>query len=205
MKKNIPLPLSLAALALVSTLPAAAAFPSPTQQVRLGYGQESATVIFEADSPITKAKPLCDCTILRTQGKRLVAQVDTSKFDKSVEKQIIATTADGQATRLTMVFAVPEAIVFSTRSLTWQRGSAPTPQVLRISLPKGSPVHDVTEASLSGDAFDYLPKKSGNGREFTVTVTPKSTGKRVLNRLIINTDNPDPRYARHIIYLQVKK
>ena len=41
--------------------------------------------------------------------------------------------------------------------------------------------------------------------EFTVTVTPKSTAKRTLNRLMIDTDSTDPRFARCIIYLQVKK
>lgn len=192
-------------LPLLSALPATAGFPVPTQQVKLAYGQDAVTVIFEADSPITKAKALCDCTSLRTQGKRLIAEVDTSKFDKSVEKQLLATTADGKETRLTMAFVVPEAIIFSTRSLIWKQGREPTPQTLRITLPKGSPVQDVTEASLTGDDFDYLPKKARNGREFSVEVTPRSTARRALNRLIIKTDSPDPRYARHIIYLQVKK
>ena len=102
-------------------------------------------------------------------------------------------------------FRVPQAIQLSTRSLVWKRGAAPTPQVLRITLPKEGPITHITDAALSGDAFDYTPKVVKRGREYTVTITPRSTAKAALNRLVLTTDSTDPRYHRQIIYLQVKK
>jgi len=188
----------------LAAMPALAGFLAPLQNVKLGYGQNAATVTFAADSPITKAKALCDCTTLSIQGNKLIAQVDTSQFDQNVDKQIDAATADGKSTRLTMRFEVPAAITFNARSFIWQQGVPATQQTLRISLPKGSPVGNVTEAALAGDAFDYVPQKGKNSREFIVAITPKSTSKRVLNRLVIKTDSPDPRYAQYIIYLQVR-
>ena len=77
--------------------------------------------------------------------------------------------------------------------------------MLRITLPKGSPITHISNAALSGDAFDYTPAIVKRGSEYTVTITPRSTAKAALNRLLLTTDSPDPRYQRHIIYLQVKK
>ena len=193
-------------LTAACALPALAAFPQPQQSVKLAYSQQTAVVEFTTDGPaVTKAKPLCDCTTVTIQGNKLIATVDTSKFDQSVEKEIDATTEDGKVTRLKMSFEVPPAIILSARSLVWQRGAKPAPQVLAITLPKDSPVTDIKEAGLSGDAFDYVPHKVKDGREYTVTVTPRSTDKPALNRLVLTMVSKDPRFAKQIVYLQVKK
>lgn len=193
------------ALCLLTAVPALAGFSKTTQSVKLGYGQNEVKLVFTADTDIRRAKPHCDCTEVDIEGNRLVATVDTSKFEGQVEKTIDATTADGKTTRLTMRFTVPPAVQLSARNLQWRVGAPATPQTLRITLPSGSPVRNVTEAALSGSDFDYDPRKGKRPGEFTVTVTPKSTARRVLNRLIIETDSADPRFSRYIIYLQVKK
>lgn len=193
-------------VALLASPPALAAFLQPTQQVKLSYGQKQATVVFETDgSAITKAKAHCDCTTLNNEGTRLIATVDTGKFDAKVDKTIDATTSDGKTTRLTMRFEVPPAIILSARSLQWKVGSQTSPKVLSIMLPKGSPVRGIKDAGLNGKDFDYIPQTVTKGREYTITVTPLSTAKPTLNRLVIKTDSTDPRYAQQIIYLQVKK
>ena len=193
-------------LPLLCTLPAMATFKDTTQVVPLKFGQKEATVVFETTrEDIDSAKPHCDCTRVQIKGSRLTAVVDTHTFDQDVEKTISAETADGKEVTLRMQFRVPQAMQLSARSLLWQRGAAPTPQVLRITLPKGSPITHITDAALSGDAFDYAPKVVKRGQEYTVTITPRSTEKATLNRLVLTTDSSDPRYHRQIIYLQVKK
>ena len=193
-------------LSLLLVFPAAAAFKSPTKVVPLQFGQQSATVVFETSGEqIEKAEPHCDCTKVKVSGSRLTAVVDTRTFDRDVEKTIAAETADGNEVTLRMQFRVPQAMQLSARSLVWKRNSAPVPQVLRITLPKGSPITHITNASLSGDAFDYAPKVVKRGSEYTVTITPRSTAKPALNRLVLTTDSDDPRYHRQIIYLHVKK
>lgn len=191
---------------LILTLPALAEFKSTTQVVPLKFGQEQATVVFETSGEkIEEAEPHCDCTKVTLSGSKLTATVDTRTFDRDVEKTIAAETADGKEVTLHMQFKVPQAIRLSARSLVWKRGAVPTPQVLRITLPQGSPITHIADASLSGDAFDYAPKVVKRGREYTVTITPRSTAKAALNRLVLTTDSADPRYHRQIIYLQVKK
>lgn len=195
----------LLCLFLAASLPTLAGFSKPLQHIKLEYGQNSATVIFESSgAAISKVKSLCDCTTTSFTGSKLTVRVDTSKFDQSVDKQLDVTTSDGKITRLTMRFEVPQAIILSARSLVWQRGAEPTPQVLRIIIPKGSPVQDVTEAAISGEDFSFTPTKGKNKREFLVNVAPLSTSKKAFNRLIIKTSSSDPRYAGFIVYLQVR-
>ena len=194
------IPLSILAMAA----PAWAGFAEPVQTVQLSFGQASAEVVFTADGPVKSAKPLCECTTLRREGNRIIARVDTGGFSQDVEKQIDATTADGVTTRLVMRFAVPQAISLSARTLIWKKGQQPVPQSLRIIIPKGSPVHQVTEAAISGDAFDYAPRVIRQGAEYAVDITPKSTDKKTLNRLIIKTDSTDKRYAAYIVYLSIQ-
>lgn len=192
-------------LLLTAALPSFAGFRQPMQNVKLTCGQTRATVVFETDGTgIRKTKPLCDCTKLQTSGTKLIAEVDTSTFDADVDKQIDVTTSDGLTTRLTMHFTVPPAIVLSTRSLIWKKGGEPAPQVLTISLPEGSPIRSIKDAGLSGTNYDFLPETVDKGREYRITVTPKSTAKGNLERLVIKTDCADKRYAQRMIYLQVK-
>lgn len=185
--------------------PLFAGFAHPTKSVKLSYGQKQTTIVFDADCAITKAKAHCDCTTLSLSGNRLTALVDTSTFDASVDKTITATTADGKQTTLTMKFNVPQAVVFSPVALIWKVGEAPTPKVLRITVPDGSPVRALKEAGLNGDDFVYDATKGKRKGEYTVTVTPKSTAKRLRNRLVIKMDSSDPRFSQRIIYLRVNK
>ena len=193
--------------ALVCALagPALAGFAQPTQAVKLSYGQQQTTLVFEADSAITKAKPHCDCTTVSFSGNKLTAVVDTSDFDDSVDKTISVTTADGKQTTLTMKFDVPQAVIFSPASLIWKVGESPTPKVLRITVPVGSPVKSLKEAGLEGEDFIYDAAKGKRKGEYTVTVTPKSTAKRLRNRLVIKMDSTDPRFSQRIILLRVNK
>lgn len=191
-------------LLIIGTMPLMAAFSQPVQVVQLAYGQQEAVLTFQADSNIRKAKPLCDCTKLSYHDNTLTARVNTSEFAQSVDKQIDATTADGVTTRLTMRFEVPQALQLSSRSMIWQQGGPSTEQKLAIRIPAGSPVHKVREAAISGDDFDYTPHTVKEGVEYSVSVTPRSTGKKALNRLIIKTDSADPRYAQYIIYLSIQ-
>ncbi len=198
-------PLTLFA-SLLLPLPAFAGFAQTQQTVKLSYGQKAVTVVFETQdgSTVTKARPLCDCTTVKKEGTRLVAEVDTSDFDAPVDKQIEVTTSDGQKSTLTMRFDVPLAVIFSSPSLVWKKGSAPTPQVFRITLPEGSPVRGLRSADLSGEDFDYQTSTVRKGREYTVTVTPKSTDKRAFNRLVIKMEASDPRFSQRILYLRVQ-
>lgn len=192
-------------LAFVAACPAMAGFSQPTKAVKLDYAQKQTTVVFEADCAITAATPHCDCTTVSISGNKLTAVVDTSAFDASVDKTIAATTADGAQTTLTMKFDEPHAVIFTPAALIWKVGEAPTPKVLHITVPKGSPVKSLKEAGLEGEDFIFKAAKGKKKGEYTVTVTPKSTAKRLRNRLVIKMESDNPLYAQRIIMLRVNK
>ncbi len=192
----------------VLSAPALAGF-TPAEQVqpvRLAFAQTEATVVFRTSdgSTVTKAHPLCNCMTLKLDGSRLVAQVDVSTFDVPVDKQIEVTTSDGKRCTLTLRFDAPQAVIINTRSLVWERNAAPSPQEFRITLPKGSPVRALLSADLAGEDFDYTTRTITPGREYAVSVTPRSTARRALNRLVIKMDGPDPRYRQRILYLRIQ-
>ncbi len=195
-------------LPLALALPALAGFTpeQSRQEVKLAYGQKSATLTFATTdgSTIKDAEPLCDCTELKLEGSRLVAVVDTSNFDATVDKQIKVKTSDGQKTTLTMHFIVPAAVEFNTPSLVWKKDAAPATQEFRIRIPQGSPVRGLISADLAGEDFSYDAKVVTPGREYRVIVTPKSTARRALNRLVIKMDADAPQFRQRILYLQVK-
>ena len=192
-------------LSICTALPALAGFSKPVQPVQLQHGQQNTTVTFEADCAVTSAKAHCDCTTLSVSGRKITAKVDTSKFDESVDKTITATTADGKTTTLTMRFELPQAIMLSSTNIVWKIGSAPTPQVLHITVPAGSPITKVKEAALSGADFTYATAKGSKPGEYTVTITPKSTAKRARNTLVLKMESADPRFSQRLIYLRVSK
>ena len=181
-----------------------AGFAEPVQTVQLAFGQKQARVIFEADRPITRSRSLCDCTKVSHSGSTLMALVDVSDFAQSTRKQLEAVTADGKTTRLTMDIRVPQAVELSARSMIWKVGSPNVSKTLCVRIPKGSPVHALTSADISGDAFIYTTHTIATGAEYSVSISPRSTQKPVLNRLIIRTDSTDARYAGYIIYLSVQ-
>ena len=191
-------------LLLGGAMPLMAGFSKTVQSVSLDYGQKQVVLTFESDTPIRKAKALCECTKVSFEGTKLTARVDTTAFSQDVEKQIDATTADGVTTRLTMRFSVPQALLLSSRTIIWKQGGPAQTKELRIRIPAGSPVRRLGEASLSGDAFEYTPRIVKDGAEYVVSITPHSTEKKLLNRLILKTDSADPRYSQHVIYLSIQ-
>ena len=183
---------------------ACAAFPNPVQDVQLRFTQKQATVVFEADSAIVRARSLCDCTTVSFSGNQLTAHIDVSGFTHDVRKEIEASTADGATTRLAMNIRVPQAVQLSARSLIWKLNSFPAPQSLSLRIPSGSPVKQVTKADLSGSAFTYDAVTLKPGTDYKVVISPIDTRKPILNRLIIRTDSKDPRFAAYIIYLSIQ-
>ncbi len=190
----------------LAALPSFAGFAQVEQRIALTVSQESATVVFATNdgTTVTKAKPDCSCTTVRLDGSRLIAQVDASAFDASIDKHIDATTSDGKRTRLTMHFEVPPAILISPTALVWERNAAPAPQCFRIRLPKASPIRALTSAGISGDDFDFSTRTITPGSEYEITVTPRSTARRALNRLVLHMDGPTPRFQQRILYIRVR-
>lgn len=161
---------------------------------------------------ITRIKPHCECTKAAVEGGRttvapgasgrLLLDIDTKTFTGTVMKDVSVTTSDGKTQRLTVAVSVPESITVSPKGLSWKLGGAATPKTVTITLAPNCPFK-LKQASLVGSAFDYQTHSVVPNKRFTVTVTPKSTQNKIINRLLIETDSSDPRYARIPVFLSI--
>lgn len=160
---------------------------------------------------ITRVHPHCECTQTRVESSstvapgasgRLLLNVDTKTFTGTVKKDVSVTTSDGKTQKLTIAVSVPECITVKPKGLSWKQGRAATPKTVTITLEPNCPFR-LTQASLVGNAFDYQTNANAPGKRYTVTIIPKSTQKRLINRLLIETDSRDPRYARIPVFLSI--
>ena len=184
---------------------AQAGFNDAQKTIKLDYAQKQATVVFDADCAITSAEPQCDCTKVKIEGKKLIAVVDTTQFPDSVSKTIEAKTADGKKTTLHMNFEVPVAVEFSPKVLIWKVGEKPVTKVVTITVPEGSPVKSLKGVGLEGEAFTYKAAKGSKKGEYTVSVTPVSTAKRVRNQMVIKMESDNPLFRQRTVNVRVNK
>ncbi len=183
---------------------ALAQFAQPALKYHLKHGQEWQNFTFTADSPIASAKPNCDCTTVQIDGNLLIANVNTSDFTEDTERSISVRMKDGRRCTVWVCFGVPQAVIFSAKTLAWERNAAITPQTIHIEIPKDSPVAKLSEAGLSGSDFTMEIKSEPKKRTYDIAITPVSTAKKCMNRLVIKTQSKDERSSQYILYLRVK-
>lgn len=183
---------------------AQAQFAQDALKYNLEYGQQWQHFTFTADSPIASAKANCDCTTTEIQGNLLIAKVNTSDFSEDTQRSISVKMKDGRRCTLWVCFGVPQAISFSTKALAWDRNAPPNDQSIHITIPKGSPVSKLTEVGISGNDFHLETKADHRKKSYELTITPASTAKKVMNRLVIKAQSSDARSSQYILYLRVK-
>lgn len=183
---------------------AQAQFAHPALKYNLQYGQEWQNFTFTADGPIASAKPNCDCTTVQIEGNILVAHVNTKDFTEDTQRSISVKMKDGRRCTIWVCFGIPQALTFSAKTLLWERGAAAAPQTIHIEIPKDSPVSKLKEAGLSGSDFTMDIKVNAKKRTYDITITPISTAKKRMNRLVIKTETKDERSSQYILYLRVK-
>ncbi len=160
---------------------------------------------------IERVKPHCPCTEARVEGGSAVAPgrsgrillvVDTRTFTGTVSKDVSVYTSDGVEHRLVIRVMVKELLAVRPKGLAWKQGGPAETKTVTIVLTPDCPFR-LKRVSLVGDAFDYEPSTVTPGVRYAVAVIPKDTGRRIVNRLLIETDSGDPRYARIPVFLSI--
>ncbi len=164
-------------------------------------------------SPVTikRIKPHCECTEARSergntvmpgQSGRILLKVDTKTFVGTVSKDVSVFTSDGTEHKIIVRVAVKEPVTVTPKALSWKQNGTAETRIITLTLAAGCPF-TLKRVSLVGSDFEYEPATVTPGKKYTVTVTPKSTGKKLINRLLIETDSKDPRYARIPVFLSI--
>lgn len=121
------------------------------------------------------------------------------------EKFVVVQTDDPDQPEwvITFVLDVPEIISIVPRALQWHVGDAPDEKQMVIKV-VGEPAMNVLRVtSMREGAVDLSWKEVKPGREYLVSVKPKSTADVILGGIKVETDSKIPKYQRQIAFFSI--
>ncbi len=180
---------------------------TPQREVKLDWARSPLILIERLDSPVADAKSNCDCMDVDVVGEgrnELRIKIDATVFAEDSVRTLEVAMEDGATRKLHYHFRVPIALQLNASSLIWERGKPAKPQTLRVRIPDGSPIKNLHDVAMDKQSFTLSTKTLRRGKSYEVSLTPHSTDKPQLVRLIITTDSPYEYYKRYLVYLRVK-
>lgn len=132
------------------------------------------------------------------------AEFKVGSFVGRHEKFIVISTDDPDQTEwvVTFVLDVPEVIQIEPRTLQWWLNDSPDQKETTVKMVGKDPMK-ITNVSVTKDTVEFSWKEIVPGREYRVTVKPKSTKEVSLGALKIETDSKIPKYQRQLAFFSV--
>jgi hypothetical protein len=123
-----------------------------------------------------------------------------------VEKQMAARVRDDAGERdvvLTVAVEVPTVITVEPGTLTWDVGAAPDAKefTLRITWPEKVNLKSI---ECSREEFDITSRVIEDGKEYRITVTPKTTAQPLLGLVQFRTDSRFEKYRDPMAFVHIK-
>lgn len=132
------------------------------------------------------------------------AEFKVTSFVGKHEKVVTATTDDPAQPEWVIPFEleVPEVISIEPRTLQWWVGGEDDAKQMTVKVLSEAPIK-VTNVIAMREGVDLSWKEVTPGREYTVTVKPRSTAEVILGAVKIETDSSIPKYQRQLGYFSV--
>lgn len=140
-----------------------------------------------------------------TEGK-VVGIFKVGAFQGMVEKQMAARVRDDSGERdvvLTVAVEVPAVIVVEPGTLTWEVGAGSTPKDFTLKIVWPEKVN-IKAIECSREEFDITSRVIEDGREYRITVTPKTTAEPLLGLVQIRTDSRFEKYRDPMAFVHIK-
>ncbi|MFM7181696.1 MAG: DUF1573 domain-containing protein [Verrucomicrobiales bacterium] len=123
-----------------------------------------------------------------------------------IEKQMAARVRDDNGERdilLTVAVEVPTVIVVEPGTLTWDVGAAPNPKefTLKITWPEKVNLKSI---ECSREEFVLTSRVIEDGKEYRITVTPKTTAQPLLGLVQFRTDSRFEKYRDPMAFVHIK-
>ena len=97
---------------------------------------------------------------------------------------------------------VPEVVSIEPKNVQWWLGEAPASKTITVKITGAEPMN-ITQITSTRETVQFAWKTVTPGREYQVTVTPKSTADVVIGALKIETDSKVPKYARQLAFFSI--
>lgn len=165
---------------------------------------------------ITDIATYCSCLKAKTKGDKLEFQpgeegiVETAfllgTFEGEVAKQVVVTTDDPAQPEITLTVKVTIPVVYKVEpeSVAWDVGEEPKAKKMKFTIVDDKAIA-VTGLVSSRDNMVAEVKEVTKGREYEITLTPKSTAEPMMGVLRVETDAPYPRFQKRLLFFNVKR
>jgi Protein of unknown function (DUF1573) len=161
---------------------------------------------------ITKVESKCTCISATVDAASYAAGakgVGTAEFKVGSfvgrhEKFVVVSTDDPDQPEwvITFVLDVPEVIQIEPKTLQWWLDESPDQKETVVKMVGKDPMK-ITNVTATRDTVEFSWKEIVPGREYRVSVKPKSTKEVSLGALKIETDSKIPKYQRQLAFFSV--
>jgi hypothetical protein len=167
---------------------------------------------------VKKYDAACSCMAVKIRDGKLRYQPGESgllravfemgNFSGTVDKTVALWLGDdpddSPSLTLTVRVHIPVLVALEPKTLHWDLGGDPKPQVIRITMNDTNPIR-VTAVHSSSPAFRPELKVLEEGRRYELSVTPTDIGTPGLGILRIETDSPNPKHKHQQAFAVVRK
>jgi hypothetical protein len=139
------------------------------------------------------------------EGK-VVGLFKIGAYQGMVEKQMAARVRDDAGERdvvLTVAVEVPTVIVVEPGTLTWDVGTARDPKEFTLKITWPDKVN-LKSIECSREEFDITSRVIEDGKEYRITVTPKTTAQPLLGLVQFRTDSRFEKYRDPMAFVHIK-
>lgn len=132
------------------------------------------------------------------------AEFKVSSFVGRHEKSVTVTTDDPEQPRWSIPFIldVPAVVEIEPKTLQWWLGDKPEAKTCVVTMQGDAPMK-VTAVTSTRENVDFKWEEVTPGKEYRITVTPKSTDEVLMGALKIETDSSIPKYQRQLAFFSV--
>lgn len=132
------------------------------------------------------------------------AEFKVSSFTGQQEKTISVTTDDPAQPEWVVPFIVdvPVVVDIDPKMVQWWIGEPPAPKEMTIKMTGKEPMKLVSVTS-TRENMSYTSREVKPGREYVLTLTPKTTAEVMIGALKLETDSKIAKYQRQLAFFGV--
>jgi hypothetical protein len=132
------------------------------------------------------------------------AEFKVTSFTGRHEKSVTVTTDDPNQPHWVIPFVldVPVVVEIEPKTLQWWLGDEAVAKTCVVKMVGEKPMR-ITNVTSTRDSVDFQTKEITPGKEYQITVTPKSTKEVLMGALKIETDSAIPKYQRQLAFFSV--
>ena len=132
------------------------------------------------------------------------AEFKVGSFTGRHEKIVRVKTDDPEQLEwvISFVINVPEIIRVEPKTLQWWFGDPAEVKTTRVTILGSEPIK-ITKITSTREAVEFSFKEITPGKEYEVSVKPKTTGEVMLGALKIDTDCKIPKFQRQLAFFSV--